>query len=423
MKIKVFHNRKNVFYLETIVFFLISIVYVFIIKDVYGYMGFEGEILTSNVLLGLCFFFPMLYLGSKIREDFFFAIWHMMFILYFFGQVIYFQYSNSSLKPVIANTIFLIILYLFSLFKLNFTVFKVKGKQLAIVIIVSLLLFIPIFIKYLPHINYRSLLLEDIYKTRLYFRDFDDQYFGYLRAPLSRVVLPSLLIIAIIKHKTWLILLAGFMIIFIFLVGALKSIFIGMFAAVLFYKGKNFIDKVYTLLYLFLGLTLFGIILYIISENTFLVNSFVRRILFIPPMLDNYYFKLFEDAPLLWSHNDIGSLFFDYPLDRPPNMYIGETILKKEGMSANVGLISEGFFSFNYLGVVLHSLFLGCLFVVLKQIKIRPVFFGILFVYIYYINTSFITVLLLTHGLFFFVIYAYFFLNKDYGEKNSTPIK
>ncbi len=393
---------------------LITIVYVYVVKDVYGYMGFKGEILVKNVFIGWLFFLPLLFLGTKIREDFFYSIWHTIFVLYFFGQVIYFQFSDGSLKPVLANTILLLVLFLFSFVKWDFNIIRLKGKQMLIITLVSIVLFIPIFIKYLPYVNIKSLLLQDIYVTRIFFRSFDDPYFGYLRAPLSRVVLPSLLIISIIKRKFWLTILVGFMIIFIFLVGALKSVFIGMIAVIIFYPGKNFIDKVYLLLYLFLGVTVFGLIVYVFSGNTFLLNSFVRRVLFIPPMLDNYYYDLFDKEPLFWSYNFIGNIFFDYPLDRPPNMYIGETILNKEGMSANVGLITEGFFSFNYLGVIIHSLIVGFVFVILKQIKIKPVFFGIIFVYIYYINTSFLTVLLLTHGLLFFVIYSYFFLNKNY---------
>ncbi|MEJ4087313.1 hypothetical protein [Galbibacter orientalis] len=204
------------------------------------------------------------------------------------------------------------------------------------------------------------------------------------------------------------------MITFIFLVGALKSVFIGMFAVVLFYYGKKFIDKVYILLYLFLFLCILGIIFYVINGNTFFVNSFVRRILFIPPMLDNIYYDTFNEQPLYWSHNPFGSLFFDYPLSKLPNMYVGESILDKDGMSANVGIVTEGFFSFGYIGVFVHSILVCLIFSILKRIDIKPMFFGIVFVYIYYINTSFFTVLLVTHGLLFFILYSYFFLNKNY---------
>ncbi len=386
-------------------------------------MGFIGEIKIKNLLIGWTFFITMLFIGLKVKNDFFFTVWHTMFVLYFFGQVIYYQFSNGSLKPLIANSIFLIVLFFFSFLKIEFKKIKLKGKLLSIVVCFAIVLFAPIFLKYLPHVNLNALFFEDIYETRLYFREFDDRYFGYLRAPLARVILPSLLVIAIVTRKTWLAILAIFMIVFIYLVGALKSVFIGMLAVILFYPGKRFIDKIYLLLYLFLGLTVFGLVIYLINGNTFLVNSFVRRILFVPPMLDNHYYLIFDQKPLLWSHNILGNMIFDYPLNKPPNMYIGEEILRKKGMSANVGLITEGFFSFNYIGVLVHSFLVGFLVLIMKQINTKPVFYGIVFVYIYYINTSFATVLLVTHGLLFFLLYAYFFLNKDYGKKPTSPLQ
>ena len=151
---------------------------------------------------------------------------------------------------------------------------------------------------------------------------------------------------------------------------------------------------------------------YHLNNVMFLFSSCITAHYYVT--IDNYFYELFDDAPLYWSHNPIGALFHEYPLERAPNMHVGEVVMGREGVSANVGLITEGFFSLNFFGVFLHSLFMGLLFVVLKQMKIRPVFFGLIFVYIYYLNTSFLTVLLLTHGLLFFLIFAYFFLNKDY---------
>lgn len=414
MKIKLAHNKRNVAILEVVIYALISIVYVFIIKDVYGYMGFTGDPKLVNILVGFLFLFFLLIIGSKIRDEFMFCVWHMMFILFGMGQIIYYQYDGVSIYPLLANTIFLIVIFLFSYVKWDFKLYYLSGKYIEIIIISSIIFFLPILVKYYSYVDMKSLLFVDVYDTRLFFRQFDDLYFGYIRAPLSRIILPSLLVIAIYKRKIWLVVLSGFMIIFIFLVGALKSVFIGMFAALLFYYGRDYLTKLYILIYLFLGLTVFGLIIFAISENTFLVNSFVRRILFIPPMLDSYYYEIFKNRPLFWSHNELGSLFIDYPLLKPPNMYVGEDILNKRGMSANVGIITEGYFSFHFIGVFLHSIILGFILIFLKRINIKPMFFGIVFVYIYYINTSFFTVLMLTHGFFFFMVYAYLFLNRNY---------
>ncbi|MBD1260011.1 oligosaccharide repeat unit polymerase [Maribacter polysiphoniae] len=414
MKLKLRHSKKSVFLLEAITFVIISIVYVFIIKDMYGYMGHDHDIKIAKVIIGWLFFIPMLFLGTKVKGDFFYTIWHVIFVLYFFGQVMYYQFNDGIIQPVFAHSILLLVLFVCSFFKLNFSVIHFKGQMLSIVLLISIVLFVPIFIKYLPHVKLKNLLLADVYETRYYFREIQDRYFGYLSAPLSRVILPSLLIIGIVKKKFWLVGLSIFMISFIFLIGALKSIFIGMIAAVFFFKGKAYIDKLHYLLYLFFGLCFLGLLVFIITDNTFLVNSFVRRVLFTPARMDNSFYSFFGENPTFWSHNSIGEYFMDYPLEQSPNYYVGEVLLEKEGLNANVGLITEGYFSFGYIGVILHSLFIGFVFLILKHIKMNPIFFGLVFVYIYYMNTSFFTTLLLTHGLAFFVFFAYLFLNKDY---------
>ncbi|MFD2100202.1 hypothetical protein [Flagellimonas iocasae] len=414
MKTIIKHNRKNVLFLELIVFLLISLVYNIIIKDVFDYMGFIGEPIFHKLLIGTVVFLVLVVLGATIKDPFFYAVWHISFLIFIIGQIVYYQYSNGLIGPLIGNTIFLLVLYVFSFIKLNIRKVNVKGKPLNIILVSTLLLFFPIFIRYSGHVNFNNFLLQDIYESRLYFREFDDKYFGYLRAPLSRVILPSLLIIGLLGRKVWLVVLSLFMISFIFLVGALKSIFIGMIAAILFYLGKTYLDKVYIMLYLFFFLTFFGLLVFWATDNVFLVDSLVRRTLFVPAMLDNYYYEIFADNQLYWSHNFLGELFFNYPFDRPPNMFVGEVILQKEGMSANVGIVTEGFFSLGYLGIFLESMVIAFIFLLLKSIKIKPVFFGLVFVYIYYINTSFLSVLMLTHGLIFFLFFAFLFLNKDY---------
>lgn len=379
-------------------------------------MGHNHSVRFDKLVIGGAFFILMLLLGSQVKGEFFYAIWHVIFVMYFFGQVIYFQYNDGVISPLISNAILLLILLFMSYLRIDFKIIQIKGHLISLILVISFILFIPIFIKYSSQVNFQNLLLKDVYETRLHFRGVEDAYFGYLSAPLSRVVLPALLIISLIKRKAWLFLIMVFMISFIFLIGALKSIFIGMFAAIFFFLGRRFVDKIHLLLYLFGVICLAGLTIFLINENTFLVNSFVRRVLFTPARMDNVYYTFFADHPTYWSHNPIGRLFFEYPLDKSPNFYVGEILLQKEGLNANVGLITEGYFSFGYLGVVLHSIFIGFVLLILKKIDVYPAFFGLIFVYIYYMNTSFLTTLLLTHGLISFLLFAYLFLNKNYAK-------
>jgi hypothetical protein len=376
----------------------------------------------GKIIIGLLFFSFFLILGYLIKNDLFYAIWHTVFILSFYGQVIFYQYSDGTIHPLLANAILLAILFGFSLLKLPVKIRELKIKNPSkILLIISLFLLVPVILKYYSYVNIKTLLFQDIYETRLFFRTFDDKYFGYLRVPLSRVVLPTIMILSIKSKKFFYAVLAIAMILFIYTIGGLKSVFVGMLASLLFMNGKDFISKVFIVLYLFLFLNFFGLLVFTFDNtNTMLIDAFVRRTLFIPPLIDNIYYSFFEETPLLWSHNIIGNLFFEYPLDRPLNMFVGEVLMNKEGMSANVGLITEGYVSFGYFGVFLHSLFIGLFFLLLKSFRIESIFFGHIFVFIYYINTSFFTILMVTHGGLFFLVFAYFFLNKLHVKKRIT---
>ena len=410
-------NRNNVLLLELIIFIMVTMIYVFYIKDMFAYMGFEGDASFHRIVKGYLSFFTLLIIGRFIRGEFFYTVWHMMFILFYFGQVIFYQYGVETFKPLVSLTIFLTTIFLCSFIKIDFRVFKIGGKIFTYVLLLSLILFLPIFLRYYKYINLSNLLLLDIYDVRYYFREFNDPYFGYVRAPLSRVILPSLLIISILRKQVWLGVLSIGMILFIFMVGALKSIFVGLFAAVLFYFGNRLIDKLYTLLYLFAGLSILGPILYHLFGSQLILSSFLRRVLFTPALLDSHYYNFYGGNFTYWGHNLIGELFFDYPYEKPPNTFIGEDLLEgRLGDSANVGIITEGFFSMGFFGVFLHSLFVSVVLIILKRINSKPIFFGIMFVYVYYLNTSFLTVLLITHGLVFYLFYAYVFLNRDYEK-------
>lgn len=99
--------------------------------------------------------------------------------------------------------------------------------------------------------------------------------------------------------------------------------------------------------------------------------------------------------------------FIDYPYNLPIPLYVGQEVMGYEGLSANVGVLTDGFLSFGYIGLALYCIIIVIFFIYVKSINIDPAYFGIFFVYIYYINTSLLSTLLLTHGLFFFCIFCF----------------
>ena len=81
----------------------------FINKDAFDYMGFDRKIVASKVAIGWIFFLGFLLLGSKVRNEFWFSIWHVIFILILFGQIIHYQYNDGLLTSVLANSLLIFI--------------------------------------------------------------------------------------------------------------------------------------------------------------------------------------------------------------------------------------------------------------------------------------------------------------------------
>ena len=123
----------------------------------------------------------------------------------------------------------------------------------------------------------------------------------------------------------------------------------------------------------------------------------------------------FSENPFtFWSHNRLGSLFTDYVLDKKLSFFVGETLIGSEGLNANIGIIIEGYASFGYLGVFLHTLLIGLTLSFFQSLRINNNHFGIFVVLVYLINTSFITSLYASHGLLFLILFSYFFLRENH---------
>lgn len=417
LKQQISSKRLKLFLYEIICFICLSIAYCLIISKVYNYMGFNFIFKTSRFILGLSIIGIFTMIGIFIKDKIIYAIWNILLVYNLYGTVIIYQYNEVSIKPTIAMIIMLVVILLVSSIRFNFKASKynIESNKYIIkrILIVSLILLLPFIIRYIDKINLKNLLLIDIYETRLDFREINMGILGYLVSPLTRVVAPILMAYSIKYKKKYTFALSLFIIIYIFLCGAVKSIFIGIFAVILFYKG-DCIDKPIIFVRLVTLMSICGIVLYYLCGNLFLLDGFVRRVFFTPPYLDNIYYEVFTDNYTYGLHSPIGeilgnqdSVLHGYT---SLSMYVGDGIMRETGSNANVGVLTEGYFSFGWIGVIVASTIIGLTYNVLRCTNMNSILFGVIFIYIYYLNTSFVSTLMLTHGLFFFLIFSIIFL-------------
>ena len=201
-------------------------------------------------------------------------------------------------------------------------------------------------------------------------------------------------------------------IIFMYLLnGALKSIIFGLFASIFFYKG-DYIQKERR----FLKTMIIGNLICIfepIIKNSWIIGDYMRRIFFVPANLFEVYYKYFKEQHTFFLHSRISKLLGISKYNEWIPHFVGEYLLGRKGLSANVGIFVEGFMSFGTFGVILMSLIFSYIVKYINRRQLSPAYFGMFFSFIYVINTSFIETLFLTHGLLFYLIFARFIIPKD----------
>ena len=416
MKILIKRNKFQILILLVILYLLLSLVYTFFVAEKYSYMGFSSNFSFSRLLVSFSILLFTLFLINWVEINNFI---YFVITIYFIFSIIpsSITYTNQLISTLIFFSHYFIFYSIFLIgnyihFPVKFFSIKEKNK-LALVVLFSCLLIIPFVIKFLPYINLKNLLLQDIYETRAIQAKISTPFYGYTYSILCKVLLPTLIVYSLVYKKYKTLLIGVFSLIFLFLCGAHKSVLLGSILLLIFYFG-NVVNK----LKFFLSLTVITIVsfsvFYIIDNEFNLPLSIVaRRAFFVPSLLDSFYFDFFEDNPLYWS-GSIGRNFIDYVYDKPIPYIIGEVYFSDPEMAANNGIVSDGFSNAGFLGVIINGLFLGFYMSVIKSLNISHKFYGLYFLLLISIISSSLPVVLLTHSGIALLIFALIF------QKNTS---
>lgn len=405
-------NKIYRYFIRCIIILGFNLSYYYVIVPEFKYMGFSTTINVGRIVGVSVLTILLLLWGTAIKSDFLSLVWWCFFYLFFLGESIYYQFSvNNSWQVLFGISIFLFLLPVICSSKKRLLTHKISGDSLQLLFILSVIMFIPIFVTSYKNIDLRNLLFINVYETRALYREINTPLVGYLRAPLARILLPYIIAKSIQEKRKFYTVSSIVMILFIYLAGALKSVFIGLIAVVIFYLF-SYRKKESVLIGGMAFLSWGGLIFYYVFNNIFILDSFVRRVFFTPAYLNDNYIRFFKGNFTYLSHSPLGLGLVNNKYGTSLSMFVGENVLGLKGLNANVGLFTEGYISFGVGGILVFSLLILLLIKFLNVIDFDPHYFGMLFVYIYYMNTSFLSILLLTHGLVFFVIFSYFYLSR-----------
>lgn len=389
----------------------LNLAYVFVVSKAFAYKGiYLFEFSSFKIVIGFLVLISALSIGYRIKNPYYFAVWNIIYIYILGGEVVYYQY-NPSTSMVQMISIYSSLLFLYLLSKKNIKLKKVKTLKNSDLLlgIITIIMIIPFIILFYKDINLNNLLFIDVYKTRAIYRAESNIYTSYTMAILTRILLPTLIVKKMQKKQNIMLLVYAVIMLYLYLCGALKSVFIGLVAIILFYKG-SYVDKTKLFLKGVSFLTWGGVLAYVVFDNIFLLDALGRRVFFTPPALGNIYYNFFKGNYTYLSHSPFGLGLVNYPYELGITSYVGNVVMGTPGLNANIGLYTEGIFSFGLFGGIFFALIVSIIFSYFNMIEIDKRYFGLVFIYIYYVNTALLSTLLLTHGLFLFMMIAYFFL-------------
>jgi O-antigen polymerase len=413
-KIIINREKLNISILTLVIYLIFNLSYYFVISPLYGYTGFIFEPYPFRVYIGIAIvLLNSLFLLKGSKSDFIYAA-HLIFsIFYLYPNIILNAFVEQHWDIIFSILFFLVCLNLIGSINFKIKFFAIKeDDKLPWFFAITLISLIPFLFIYGKHINFANLLFEDSNETRMHARQLATTYTSYTYSWLAKIFIPIGFVYALIIRKYALSLFFLLSIIFLFLTSAHKSVFIGLFAILFFYRGGSLLVKIKYFLLSLIGVYIFSLTINGLFGIHIIESLFIRRVFFLPALLNNYYFNFFQNNYLYFSDSVLRGLI-EYNYSLPVNFLIGVQYSGDSATSANNGFISDSYANLGYFGVAIISIFVSIILSLIKSMNISHRFFGIFFVLMSFtmVGSAFFTTLL-THGLIVLLIIGQLFLKE-----------
>lgn len=406
------------FILLLALFFVFQLCFSLALKDLYI---FQKARIEANLIYKFQFFrfvlanilvISSMALITIVRiKGFLYIILVLILIFFVFPSAILFSnVLGVDYRIFLSQEIFFLMTFVIGRLKIDIPLKPLQlNKSRKILLYVVLIGIIPFAILYLPHLNFKNLLLQEIYQTReLMAAKIDNLYTNYTYSWFNKIIIPILFVFGLYFRNKATVLFSALLLIFLFLCGAHKAVFVGLIMVLVLYK-YDYLKKANYLLKFITGIALVSLLVSLVFNNDYLMVMTIRRAIFLPGLLDILYFDFFEDNHLYWSETFNG-LFIAYPYEYSHSYIVGEAYFKNVKWAANNGLISDGFMNLGLLGVGINIVIVSIYFSILNQLNISSHFFGIFFLLFFVIISSSLPSMMLTHGGFLLIIVSLVFL-------------
>lgn len=395
--------------LLTAIYIALELYYNYFISASYTYMGFIPDLNLFKYVITKAVFIALLVLSHAIyrQSTFLFSVYALLIFLFYIPIAILFSFSNLSIGPFVSTAFFVSFFAFTPYIRFPVHAWSIPEKfKPAIMLGLSVLLLIPIVIKFGLSINLKTLALAEIYETREVFSKNLHGILAYIYNLEAKTIIPAALVFFFIRKRYFFAVLLILMLLYLYVISGNKLVYFTSIIVVFFYYvGRNYVSKVSNFFLLMLiFFALFPIIDNFILERPLLAGTFVNRFLFIPALLTNFYFDFFEGNPFYFAESHLFNLFVKSPYEMLVGFLITDVYWNEPEVYASNGIVSDGFMNLGYLGVAGFSIAFTLLFSLFNSFKIHKGFYGIFFCYIYIILSAPFFSCLITGGILIFIL-------------------
>ena len=406
------------FFLLNMTFIVMFFSYKFMIAPQFSYMGFKNNLNTTDLIM-VYFLYNLLCLFLiTLKTGFEKFVSLLLLIMVSIPNFILYSFQDFDERIVIWSFLCIPITVFILIYLPKIKTKKIREKNIPIILwSLIIICIIPVILSHGIKLNFQAFLFTDIYDIRRESRLNNSflSVYGYFW--LAKVICPISIIYAIEKGYKGLLISALVVLMYLFTTTGHKSVFLSVFIIFLLYFGGNNYNTKYKMV-LLLSLLLF-ITIRLMSELFGFIgleSAFIRRLIFIPALLNNYYFEFFNSNFVYYSQSYL-SLFLDYPYNKPIPQIIGINFFNSDEMSANNGYLSDGFANLGNSGVLINIILSSMLIKAFKDYSIQAKYSGLLFVTLYSIFGSAFSTVLFTHGgLLLAILLATIFSPKNSNE-------
>ena len=401
--------------LLTIIYIALELYYKYYISSRFDYMGFIWDLNLLKYFITKIVFLLLL-IGSfnmYNRSQFLYSIYLLLIFFFYIPNAILFSSGNFQMAPFISNVFFVSAFLITPYIKFTIPKIAISAKyNTALLLTISLLLLVPIIIKFGSAINLKTLLLSEIYETRGKFSENMGGYLAYFYNLETKTIIPFALVFCMITRRYFFIGLFILIMLYLYVISGNKLVYFTSLVVIFFYYvGKGHVSKLLNFyLVVIILFALFPLVDYFILNSHLLSGTFVNRFLFIPAVLTHFYFDFFEGRPFYFAESHFFNHLVHSPYDMPVGFLITKEYWNEPTVYANNGIVSDGFMNLGYMGVILFSIVFSLLFSLFNSLKIDKGFYGMFFCYIYIILSAPLLSCFITGGLLVFIILCFIIL-------------